>query len=223
MLAFLLVHAVRPCLFLITTSQGPPNSAAPCRHLCTSLWQGLSLQALARGPGRGLELKPCFVQRGWAPLPGRPLCCPRARGIQASVWEARAPSLSQTLLLLPAVGHASPPPCLAFPVLPCPSPIRRVSGVPPDDSHLGLGAWSLHIPRACPVLPNPGPEGSGLGSGEEGPGGPDGWPQTSLLPSLVWPCSEYPHPGSPVLDLMAHVVGATQARIDIFREKERYF
>lgn len=183
--AFLLVHAVRPCLFLITTSHGPSNSAAPCRPLCVSLWQELSLQApaLAWGPGRGLELKPCSAQRGWVPLPGRPFCCPRARGIQASVWEARAPSLSQTLLLLPAAGHAYPPPYLAFPVLPCPSPIHRVSGVPPDDLHLRLGAWSLHIPRACPLLPNPGPEGLGLGAVEEGPGGPR-WMAPNLPPAL---------------------------------------
>lgn len=161
-----------PCLFLITTSHSPPNRAAPYWHLCTTLWQGLPLQAaaLAWGPGRGLELKPCSAQRGWAPLPAASAALGLG-GSRPQCGKQGLPACPDTAAITCCRPRLSTP-CPAFPMLPCPSPTRRVSGVPPDDSHLPLGAWSLHIPRACPVLPDPGPEGLGLGAVEEGPGGP---------------------------------------------------
>lgn len=66
------------------------------------------------------------------------------------------------------------------------------------------GAWPLHIPRACPhslTRARPGPRER---------------PTTPALPLLSEPCLALP----PVLELRAHAVGATQARIDIFRERD---
>lgn len=56
--SFQLGRAFRPRLLLVTTSHGPPNSVAPHWHLCAPSCQGLPPQApaLARGPGRSLQL-----------------------------------------------------------------------------------------------------------------------------------------------------------------------
>ncbi|CAM9879344.1 unnamed protein product [Rangifer tarandus platyrhynchus] len=66
------------------------------------------------------------------------------------------------------------------------------------------GAWPLHIPRACPHSLTPARPG------------PRERPTTPAVPSLSEPCLALP----PVLELRAHAVGATQARIDIFRERD---
>lgn len=112
---------------------------------------------------------------------------------------AGTPILPQTLLLWPALLGATP---ATLPHV-C---LRSAQ----DSSYLGLGAGPLDIPRACPALPDPGQKGQGHPK-SEGPKCRSHPPGLTLLraSTLVF---------LPVLDVMAHVVGATQARIDIFRE-----
>lgn len=79
----------------------------------------------------------------------------------------------------------------------------RLSGAP-GMARPRSGAWPLHIPRACPhssTRARPVPQ--------ERP------------PHPRFALAERALPGSPpVLELRAHAVGATQARVDIFRERD---
>lgn len=127
----------------------------------------------------------------WGPaLPKKGGCdCPEGRsaapGLRGPVRGASSPGLPQTLLLSPALLWATPSTCC--PLLP-PSymHLRRAW----DSSRLHLGAWPLHIPRACPALPDSRPLGlcfslaQGAGAGrlwKRGLGGRDG-------DALPWLC-----------------------------------
>lgn len=111
-----------------------------------------------------------------------------------------------------------PPQTLLLP----PTSPAHVSGVPGRLS-LGVGAWPLHIPRACPyslalatasLLPNPRAHGRGGCSAKTGPASP--------YPPWFTPAERASAWFFPVLELRAHAVGATQASIDIFRERELF-
>lgn len=91
-----------------------------------------------------------------------------------------------------------------YPGLPPSLSPARLSGAP-GMARPRSGAWPLHIPRACPhslTRAQPRPTGEA--------------PPPPALPLLSEPCPALP----PVLELRAHAVGATQARIDIFRERD---
>lgn len=100
--------------------------------------------------------------------------------------------------------------CYGLPCLgPLLSPFPMYVSGGPRTAHTLVWELGLDIPRACPALPDPGQKGQGHHK-SEGPKCRSRPPDLTLLraSTLVF---------RPVLDVMAHV-GATQARIDIFRE-----
>lgn len=189
--------------FLLAVDSGSAFSLplAPQHSQLQVLYAGTPLPpqcppAAAPAPSSGLA----WVGTGlagaqhWGPaLPKEGGCdCPEGRlaapGLGGPVRGARTPGLPQTLLLSLALPWATPSTCC--PLLPPPCMHLRRAW---DSSRLHLGAWPLHIPRACPALPDsrplglclllPGPRSWGGAAVEEGPGGPR-W----RCPPLAPPC-----------------------------------
>lgn len=128
---------------------------------------------------------------GWPP---RPLCSPRAGALDCGVGRcARMPARPDTAATARRPG---PPPALAH------TRLRSAR-----DSSASVGSLASPYTSSLPALPDPGPRPQAHGRGP---------PALPALPLLSEPRLALP----PVLELRAHAVGATQARIDIFRERE---